>query len=58
MWTLTKYPSEIKQEKRAKFEAFHRPKPNTPMTTEAAKFCFRGLSVKSLKPFHGSSEWN
>lgn len=27
------------------------------LSTEAAKFCFRGLSVKSLKPFHGSSEW-
>lgn len=57
MWTLTKYPSEMKQEKRAKFEDVHRPKSDTPMSTDI-KFCFRGLSVKSLKPFHGSSEWN
>lgn len=41
-WTLRKYPSEMKQEKRAKFED-HRPKPDTAMSTETTKFCFRGF---------------
>lgn len=53
----------MKQEKRAEFEAFHRPKTNTLMSTEAAKFCFRGLSFKSLKFFHvierqGNKSWD